>query len=210
MLLTYLLQRNGVPADAVSVTSIGTAATAVAAMEYGKVDAGVMADPSFTMVAKRNPRVRVLADLRTRRRRQGSVRHRHVSRLRPVLVRPTGCSANRDTAARLARAIVRTLEWMQTHTPEEIAAKTPKAFRGDDDALYVEALKASMPMFSPDGKMSTEGAEAVRTLLAGSLEKVRTATIDLSKTYHQRIHPWTLKQSCSSASPECSSSTPSR
>src|SRR5215204_4640219 len=65
MLLTYLLERNGVPADAVSVTSIGTAATAVAAMEYGKVDAAVMADPSFTIVAKRNPDVRVLADLRT-------------------------------------------------------------------------------------------------------------------------------------------------
>ena len=74
---------------------------------------------------------------------------------------------------------------MQTHTPQEIAAKMPKAFRGDDDALYVEALKASMPMFSPDGMMAPEGAEVVRTLLAGSLEKVRTATIDVSKTYHQ-------------------------
>jgi hypothetical protein len=31
--------------------------------------------------------------------------------------------------------------------------------------------------------MSPEGAEAVRTLLAGSMEKVRTAFIDLSKTY---------------------------
>jgi NitT/TauT family transport system substrate-binding protein len=188
MLLTYLLQRNGVPADAVSVTSIGTAATAVAAMEYGKVDAGVMADPSFTMVAKRNPRVRVLADLRT----PEGVKEAFGTDTYPASVLYSSADwvqANRDTAARLARAIVRTLEWMQTHTPEEIAAKTPKAFRGDDDALYVEALKASMPMYSPDGKMSTEGAEVVRTLLAGSLEKVRTATIDLSKTFtNEFIH----------------------
>jgi len=61
--------------------------------------------------------------------------------------------------------------------------------KGDDDALYVEALKASMPMYSPDGRMSAEGAEVVRTLLAGSLEKVRTATIDLSKTFtNEFIH----------------------
>ena len=188
MLLTYLLQRNGVAADAVSVTSIGTAATAVAAMEYGKVDAGVMADPSFTMVAKRNPGVRVLADLRTLE----GVKEAFGTDTYPasVLYSSAGwVQANRDTAARLARAIVRTLDWMQTHTPEEIAAKAPKAFRGDDDALYIEALKASMPMFSPDGRMSAEGAEVVRTLLAGSLEKVRTATIDLSKTFtNEFIH----------------------
>ena len=40
-----------------------------------------------------------------------------------------------------------------------------------------------MPMFSPDGVMAADGAEAVRTLLAGSMEKVRGATIDVSKTY---------------------------
>ena len=88
-----------------------------------------------------------------------------------------------------ARAITRTLAWMQQHTPREIADKTPKTFRGEDDALYVEALKASMPMFSPDGVMAAEGTEVVRTLLAGSMEKVRTATIDVSKTYtNEFIH----------------------
>ena len=65
----------------------------------------------------------------------------------------------------------------------------PKEFRGEDDALYVESLKGSMPMFSPDGAMAAEGAEEVRTLLAGSMEKVRAATIDVSKTYtNQFLH----------------------
>jgi NitT/TauT family transport system substrate-binding protein len=90
---------------------------------------------------------------------------------------------NRDTAAGLARAITRTLAWMHAHPAAEIAAKTPKALRGEDDDLFVEALTNSMPMFSTDGLMSPEGAEAVRTLLAGSMEKVRTASIDLSRTY---------------------------
>jgi NitT/TauT family transport system substrate-binding protein len=188
MLLTYLLQRHGVPANAVSITSIGTAATAVAAMEHGKVDAGVMADPSFTMVARRNPGVRVLADLRT----PEGVKEAFGTDNYPASVLYSSgdwVRANGDTAAKLARAIVRTLRWMQAHSPEEIAAKAPKAFRGDDDTLYVEALKASMPMFSPDGAMSPAGAEVVRQLLAGSLEKVRTASIDLSKTFtNEFIH----------------------
>jgi NitT/TauT family transport system substrate-binding protein len=188
MLLTYLLQRHGIAASAVSVTAIGNAATAVAAMEHGKVDAAVMADPAFTMVARRNPGVRVLADLRT----AAGVKEAFGTDTYPGSVlysQGAWVRGNRDVVERLARAITRTLRWMHTHTPQEIAEKMPKPFRGEDDALYVEALTASMPMFSPDGMMTPEGAEVVRALLAGSLEKVRTATIDMSKTYtNEFIH----------------------
>jgi NitT/TauT family transport system substrate-binding protein len=38
-------------------------------------------------------------------------------------------------------------------------------------------------MFSTDGVMHREGAEAVRELLAGSIDKVRAANVDLAKTY---------------------------
>jgi NitT/TauT family transport system substrate-binding protein len=182
MLLAYVLLRHGLAADAVSVTSIGAAATAVAAVEHGRVDAAVMADPSFTIVSRRNPAVRVLADMRT----AAGVSEAFGTDAYPGSVLYSSgdwIRANRDTAARLARAIARTLGWMQAHSPQEIAAKTPRAFRGDDEPMYVEALKASMPMYSPDGMMARDGAEAVRTLLAGSLDKVRAATIDISKTY---------------------------
>lgn len=182
MLLTYLLQRHGVPPDGVSVTAIGNAATAIAAIEHGKVDAGMMADPAYTLVAKRNPTVRLLADLRT----AAGVKEAFGTDSYPgsVLYAPADwVRDNRDAAQHLARAIQRTLVWMHEHTAEEIAFKTPKSFRGEDDGLYVEALKSSMPMFSPDGAMVAAGAEAVRTLLAESMDKVRNATIDLSKTY---------------------------
>ncbi len=91
--------------------------------------------------------------------------------------------SNPDTVRMLARAIVRTLDWMHAHSVQEIVEKTPKSFRGEDDAVYVEALKNSMPMFSLDGAMAPDGAEAVHTLLAGSMEKVKSTSIDLSKTY---------------------------
>ena len=182
MLLAYLLQRGGVAADAVSITAIGSAATAIAAIEHGKVDAGMMADPAFTLVAKRNAGVRVLADLRT----AAGVKQAFGTGTYPASVlyaQAEWIRANHDTAAKLARAITRTLQWMQAHTPQEIADRTPKALRGEDDALYVEALTASMPMFSPDGVMDADGAAEVRTLLAASMDKVRGASIDISKTY---------------------------
>jgi sulfonate transport system substrate-binding protein len=188
MLLTYILQRNGVAADAVSITAIGSAATAIAALEHGKVDVGMVADPAFTLVQRRNPGVRVLADLRTAEGVNAAL-GAHAYPASVLYASGDWIRANHDTAERLARAITRTLAWMQSHTPRDIAAKTPATFRGEDDALYVEALTASMPMFSPDGRMPAEGTEVVRTLLAGSMEKVRRASIDVSKTYtNEFIH----------------------
>jgi NitT/TauT family transport system substrate-binding protein len=188
MLLTYILQRHGLAPDAVSITAIGSAATALAALEHGKVDVGMVAEPAFTLVRRRNPGVRVLADLRTADGVNAAL-GTHAYPASVLYAKGDWIRANRDTTARLARAITRTLAWMQTHTPQEIADKTPKTFRGEDDALYVEALRSSMPMFSPDGFMAAEGAEAVRILLASSMEHVRTATIDVSKTYtNEFIH----------------------
>jgi NitT/TauT family transport system substrate-binding protein len=188
MLLTFLLQKNGVPVDSVSVTGIGGAATAVAAVEHGTVDAGMMTDPSFTILQRRNPGVRVLADLR----HAEGVKQAFGSSSYPASVlyaKGEWIRANRDTAGRLARAIVRTLDWMQTHTPEQIAEKTPPDFRGEDQSLYVDALKNTMAMFSPDGVMAADGAEAVHMLLAQSMDKVRNTTIDMSKTYtNEFIH----------------------
>ncbi len=188
MILTSLLRRHGVDPSSVGIVAIGAASTAIAAVERGKVDAGMMAEPAFTMLRRRNPAARVLVDLR------------HADGVKAAFGTDTYLAsviyskgdwirANRDTAARLARAIVRTLGWMQTHSPEEIAAKTPPSFRGEDEALYVEALRSSMPMFSPDGRMSREGAEAVHAILAESTDKVRAATFDIGKTYTNEFVP---------------------
>jgi sulfonate transport system substrate-binding protein len=182
MLLTFLLQQHGVAPESVSVTGIGAAATAIAAVERGKVDAGMMTDPAFTIVQRRAPGVRVLADLR----HEDGVREAFGTRTYPASVlyaTEQWVRSRPQIAGHLAHAIRRTLEWLHSHTPEEIADRTPADFRGEDPALYADALKNTMTMFSPDGVMEAEGAEAVHKLLARSMDKVRTATIDLSKTY---------------------------
>lgn len=182
MLLTYLLKRHGVPVDSVSVTGIGTAATAVAAVEYGKVDAAIMTEPAYTIMSQRNPNARVLADLR---HHQG-IKELFGTDTYPAAVLYSKAEWIREhpaTARRLARAIRRTLVWMQEHTPQEISDKMPAAFRGPDPALYVEALTHSMPMYSPDGVLAADGAASVHQVLMQSLDKVRSSKIDLSKTY---------------------------
>jgi sulfonate transport system substrate-binding protein len=182
MFLTFLLTKHQLSGDAVSVTAIGSGASAVAAIESGRIDAAWIGDPAFTLVKKRNPGVRILADLRTEAgTREAFGVGMYAS---SVLYSTSGwVNAHRDTASRLARAIVKTLAWMSTHSEEEIANRVPMKLRGEDDALYVEALKASRPIFSTDGMMTADGASAVREVLNASMPKVRDASIDLSKTY---------------------------
>ena len=107
MLLTFMLQRHGVAADAVSVTAIGSAATAIAALEHGKVDAGMMADPAFTLVQSA---IRPCAcwPICARPPASRSLRHDDLSGV-GALHAAAWIARNRDTVARLARAITRTL-----------------------------------------------------------------------------------------------------
>ena len=141
-----------------------------------------MADPSFTLVKRRNPAIRVLADLRDER---GTMAAFGTHTYPGAVLYSDGdwLRANRDTAARLARAIVRTLNWMHTHSAQEIAEKTPKALRGEDDALFVEALTNSMSMFSTDGVMTRGRRRRCPRCCWRSRWRKSDATIDLSKTY---------------------------
>src|SRR5215212_7999565 len=63
--LKYLLSKNGVDPNSVGVIGIGLAATAVAAMEQGSVDAAVMLDPAITQMQGRNKDLKLLSDTRT-------------------------------------------------------------------------------------------------------------------------------------------------
>ena len=86
-------------------------------------------------------------------------------------------------------AVVRSLTWLREHSAEEIFAQVPAEFRVGDPAAEIAAIKLAIPMYSIDGRISPESAEAVRQVLAGSLELVRNARIDLSRTYTNEFLP---------------------
>jgi NitT/TauT family transport system substrate-binding protein len=183
--LAHVLVRGGLRADDVSVTGIGTSASAVAAIERSHVDAGIVVEPTFTQLSRRIPNLRVLADTRT----QDGVRATFGVDAYPaaVLYAPDmWLTANSDAAARLARAITRTLEWIRTHSGEEVADQVPE-FVGSDRAAYLDALRHMMPAYSEDGRIDEDGAEAVRHVLGLSLERVRATRIDVRRTFTNKF-----------------------
>ncbi len=180
--VNHLLATHGLPPDAISVTGIGGTATAVAAMERGMVDVGILLDPAVTQLQARNAGLVVVADTRT----AAGVARVFGTEVYPAAVlysRDEWIDQHRETATRLARAMTRTLAWIQGHSVEEIGDAMPIAMRGDDRGRYLTALERTIPMYSPDGRMSADGAEAVKRVLSGSLSRVREADVALSATY---------------------------
>lgn len=186
--LKYLLVKNGLPADAAAVQGIGADATAVAAMERGKVDAGVMLDPAFSLLQKRAGTVKVLADTRSAE----GVREAYGVDTYPAAVlysRTDWVDANKETATKLAKAILDTLTWIREHSAQEIADKMPKEYAGGDPALYVEAIGHLKAAYSPDGKIHEDGARTVLEVLSEFEPDIAKAKVDLTKTYTNDLLP---------------------
>ncbi|MBS0583619.1 MAG: ABC transporter substrate-binding protein [Proteobacteria bacterium] len=86
-----------------------------------------------------------------------------------------------EIAQHLANAFVRTLKFINTHTPEEIMAKIPADVRkqyGDD---YLKVLKEQIPMFANDGRMPEDGAAGEYRVLAEANPKYKS--VDVKQTY---------------------------
>jgi NitT/TauT family transport system substrate-binding protein len=182
MFLNYLLSQNGLKPEDISVVQIGLGATAVAAAGRNRVEAEILTDPTVGLLQKQVPALKILADTRD---------HDGVKQVFGVDVYPASVlystsnwlSAHRDEATRIARALQGTLTWMRFHTPEEIRQKMPPSLRIEDAQIELEGVRSLKNMLSEDGLFTPEGASVVQKVLATSMETVRAAKIDLSKTY---------------------------
>lgn len=188
--LKYLLVKSGLAPGAANVQGIGGASSAVAAMEQGRVDAAVMIDPALSLLQHRAgaENVKVLLDTRTA---QGVREHFGVSTYPAAVLYTTRewLNNNEDNASKLASAIVKTLQWITQHSPEEIADKMPPEYAQGNREVYVASIARAKEAYSEDGAMQADSAEAVQAVLAQFIPEVQQADIDLAKTYSNDYLP---------------------
>jgi NitT/TauT family transport system substrate-binding protein len=179
--LKYILSKNGVDPNSVGVIGVGLGSTAIAAMEQGTIDAAIMLDPAVTILQGKDKDLRILADTRSQKDTLGVFGGEYPGGA--LYTKADWIASHEKEVQGMTNAIINTLKWIHSHTPEEIADKMPAEYVGKDKALYVAALKNTLPMYSLNGKMDPKGAEAVLAVFAQSSEAHRNGKIDLSKTY---------------------------
>jgi NitT/TauT family transport system substrate-binding protein len=179
--LKYILSKNGVDPNSVGVIGVGLGATAIAAMEQGTIDAAIMLDPAVTVLAGTHKDLRILVDTRSQKDTLSVFGGEYPGGA--LYTRADWIASHEKEVQAMTNAIVATLKWIHSHTPEEIADKMPPELVGKDKALYVAALKATLSMYSETGKMDPKGAQAVLEVFSQSVPAIKNAKIDLSKTY---------------------------
>ncbi|RFB69838.1 MULTISPECIES: ABC transporter substrate-binding protein [unclassified Herbaspirillum] len=179
-LAQYLASRNGLKTSDYSMLPVGAGNTLIAALKQKRVDVVWTTEPTTSMLLA-SGEAKVLVDMNSAAGTRAALGGLYPASA--VYVQGAWLKTHKPEAAKLARAFVRTLQYIQTHSAEEIAAKMPADYYGGNKALYVQALKASLPMYSPDGKMPAEGPEVVLKVMAAFNPNIKGKKIDLSKTY---------------------------
>ena len=183
--LKYLLKKNGVDPAGVAVIGVGLGGTSVAAMEQGQIDAAVMLDPSVTVLQGSHPDLRILSDTRTQKDTLDTFGGEYPG---GALYSTTAWVAGHDKEVQaLTSAMLNTLAWIHSHSPEDIMAKMPPEMVGKNKELYLAALKNTMPMYSETGKMDPKGADAVLAVFSESSPDVAKANIDVQKTWTNKF-----------------------
>lgn len=166
MVLAFLLSKNGVRPDEVTVVKAGTS-TFPPALKNGDIDGGIALEPFASIMVEQSDAY-VLQRLITAEDSQQAFGGPYS--LTGILTRQDVIDSQPELVQKIVNAQVRTLKWMQAHTEEEIAGALSTEVVGSDKARYVKTLKLLSEFYSPDGKLRSEGARNV-------LEAMKTSRV---------------------------------
>jgi len=179
-LAQYLAKKGGLSSGEYSLLPVGAGSSLIAAMKQKRVDVAWTTEPTTSRLlstGEAKPIVDMVTVAGATKALGG------VYPAASLYVRSDWLKTHKAEAAKLAHAFVRTLNFIQTHSPEQIADKMPADYYGGNKAMYVQAMKASIPMFSPNGLMPAGGPENALKVLSAFSPNLKGKTIDLSKTY---------------------------
>ncbi|MEP7054051.1 MAG: ABC transporter substrate-binding protein [Actinomycetota bacterium] len=179
-LSTAILGKVGIGADKVHFLPVGAGSTFLAAMQQGRIAAGMTTEPTISKVISTGAG-KILVDLRTPESTKAALggEYPFIS----VFMNTDYVNSHKDVVQRMVNAYVHTLNWMSTHSAAEIADKVPADYYAGDKAAYITALTGQKNSFTTDGLMPESGAKTVASIEAQYVPSMKGKTVDLSKTY---------------------------
>ncbi|SOF01778.1 ABC-type nitrate/sulfonate/bicarbonate transport system, substrate-binding protein [Burkholderia sp. OK233] len=178
-LTQYLAGQHGIQSTEYTMLPVGADASFIAAIKQGRIDAGMTTEPTVSALQKSGD-AKVLVDMRSVEGTKAALGGTYPAS--SLYVQAAWADSHKAEATKLAHAFVRTMQFIHTHSAEEIAAKMPDDYQ-KDKPLYVSALKASLPMYTTDGKMPADGPATVLKVLSAFNPSVKGKHIELGKTY---------------------------
>lgn len=184
MLVNFVLAKGGLTPQDASFIGVGSAASAVAAVKKGEIEAISHLEPVISML-ERSGDIRVVVDTRTE---EGTRALFGGSNPAAVLyAKADFIEKNPNTVQALVNGLYKALRWIAAAKPEEIAAVVPEQYLLGDKELYILAVKNSKPSYSQDGVIDAAGMKSTNDMLVQFDKEMKDAKVDLSKTFVDRF-----------------------
>ena len=175
-----LLGRAGLSGTDAKFVAVGAGNTFIAAMQQGRIDAGMTTEPTISRLIKTGVG-KVLIDLRTPETTRAALGADYP--FIGIFMMSNYVASHKGVVQRLVNAYVKTLKWMKSHTAAEITDKMPADYYAGDKDMYVTALDGQKTSFTADGKMPAAGAANALDIELKYVASMKGATVDLAKTY---------------------------
>ncbi len=190
-LASFLVTKGGGDRSQYTPVPVGAGNTLIAAMQQNRIEAAVTTEPTVSRLMKMGL-AHVLVDMRTAAGTRGALGGTYPAAC--LYMKADYVNSHKETVQRTVSAFVKTLQYLQSHNPSEVAAKMPEDYYVNDKALYLAALGASMNMFNPTGLMPPDGPPTVLKVLASFNKELDPNKIDLKKTYADEFVTTALKR----------------
>jgi NitT/TauT family transport system substrate-binding protein len=180
----YAMVKAGLkPTDAAYV-GVGGGAGAVAAMKKGEIDVISHLDPVIAKL-EADGDIQILIDTRTEAGTRALFGGSNPAAV--LYTQQDFIERNPNTTQRLVNAFMKSLKWVNSATPEEIADAVPPEYHLGDKPLYLKAVANSKEAYSRDGIVSPQGMASILDMLKTLDPELQNAKVDVAKTFDDRF-----------------------
>lgn len=176
----YAMIKAGLKATDAPIIGVGAGASAVASVKNKQVDLISHLDP-VTSKLEADGDVVALIDTRTEagtKQLFGGANPAAVLYLKNEFAQQ-----NPVTTQKLVNAFMKSLKWLETATPDDVANLVPEEFHLGDKPLYLRAVKNSQEAFSRNGVSSAEAMKSMYESLKLLDPELASSNVDLNKTF---------------------------
>lgn len=180
----YAMVKAGLKSSDAAIIGVGSGASAVAAMKKGEIDVISHLDPVIAKL-EADGDIQILIDTRTEAGTRALFGGSNPAAT--LYTKKDFIEKNPQTTQRLVNAFVKTLKWLQTAKPEDIAATVPEEYYLGDKPLYLKAVQNSLESYSRDGIIQMSGMQSVLDMLRQLDPELKDAKVDLAATFSDRF-----------------------
>jgi NitT/TauT family transport system substrate-binding protein len=180
----YLMSKAGLKPTDASYIGVGTGPSAVAGIQKGELDAISNIDPVITKL-EQDGSIKIVAETRTEAGTRAIFGGTNPAAV--LYIKQDFIEKNPNTVQALVNALYKSLKWLEKATPDEIAATVPEDYYLGDKPLYIAAVKANKPVYSLTGVIPAAGMQSAADMLLAFDDELKSAKIDLAKTFDDRF-----------------------